>query len=135
MSENKIHRRKPTSKPALNPAQKEARLAFCTLYRDLDWQSVIFTDESHFETGNLRRHPARGVLWWAGEAYRAQNIQRKFAQGATVIFWGAILYRKSGNYFLIIITIIIILSISISITIIIIRVIFLMYINANIIQY
>ena len=96
LAENKIHRRKPTTKPTLSPAQKAARLAFCYEHRNYDWKSVIFTDESYFETGSLRRRRARGVLRRAGEAYWPQNIQRKFAQGATVMFWGAILYDRSG---------------------------------------
>jgi len=96
LAENKIYRRKPTTKPTLRPAQQAARLAFCQEYREYEWRSVIFTDESYFETGSLRRHRARGVLCRAGEAYRPQNIQRKFAQGVTVMFWEAILYGKSG---------------------------------------
>jgi len=45
--------------------------------------------------GNLRSRRARRVLRRAGEAYRPQNINRKFAQGATVMFWCAICYGKS----------------------------------------
>jgi len=85
-------------KPTLNPEQKARRLAFCHHYQNYDWRNIIFTDESYFETGGLRARRARGVLRRAGEAYRPQNIDRKFAQGATVMFWGAILYGKSGMY-------------------------------------
>lgn len=74
LTENKIHQRKPTTKPTLSPAQQATHLAFCYQHRNYDWQSVIFTDESYFETGNLRRRRARGVLHRAGEAYRPQNI-------------------------------------------------------------
>nr|AHE80945.1 putative transposase [Tuber indicum] len=116
LAENKIHRRKPTTKPSLNAAQQAARLAFCYEHRNYDWHSVIFTDESYFETGNLRQRRARGVLRRAGEAYRPQNIQRKFAQGATVMFWGAILYGKSGIIYLLLLLLLFI-TISLSLTI------------------
>lgn len=96
MAEDGIHRRKPTEKLCLSEKQKLARLAFCLQYRYLDWREVIFTDESYFETGALRRRRAKGVLRRAGEAYLPRNINRKFASGATVMFWGAILYGHSG---------------------------------------
>jgi transposase len=58
---------------------------------------VIFTDDSYFETGDLRMTRAKGVLRRAGEAYIPRNINRKFGTGATIMFWGAILYDHSGN--------------------------------------
>lgn len=85
-------------KPILNDAQKARRLAFCYQHEGRNWQELIFTDESYFETGNLRSRRARGVLRRAGEAYEPQKIDRKFAPGATVMFWGAISYGKSGMY-------------------------------------
>lgn len=91
-----IRRRKPTKKPLPSAEQKAARLEFCLKYRYLNWQNVIFTDESYFETGNLRSRRARGVLRCLGEAYLPRNINRKFPKGATVMFWGAILYGYSG---------------------------------------
>ena len=98
LKENKIYCRKPVKKPTLSPDQKARRLAFCHEHQNYDWRNIIFTDESYFETGSLRARRALGVLRRAGEAYRPQNIDRKFAQGATVMFWGAILYGKSGMY-------------------------------------
>lgn len=97
LAENGIHRRKPTGKPALSLKQKAARLAFCLEYRYHDWEDVVFTDESYFETGALRSRRARGVLRRAGEAFLPQNLNHKFAQGATVMFWGAILYGYKGK--------------------------------------
>jgi len=99
LQENGIHRRKAAEKPSLTPPQKAAWLAFCLQHRNTNWKEVIFTDKSYFETGALRRRRARGVLRRAGEAYLPQNLNRKFAQGATVMFWGAILYGKPGNGF------------------------------------
>ena len=96
LAENGINRRKPTEKPTLSPEQKAARLAFCLRHRNTDWRDVIFTDESYFETGALRRRRARGVLRRAGEAYLPQNLNRKFPKGATVMFWGAIMYGYKG---------------------------------------
>lgn len=98
--ENNINRRKATEKPTLSQKHKDARLAFCLQYRNQNWADIVFTDESYFETGALRRRRARGVLRRPGAAYLPQNINRKFAQGATVMFWGAILYGKSGKFIL-----------------------------------
>ena len=100
LAENNIHPRKATEKPTLSQKHKDARLAFCLQYRNQNWADIVFTDESYFETGALRRRRARGVLRRPGEAYLPQNINRKFAQGATVMFWGAILYGKSGKFIL-----------------------------------
>ena len=57
----------------------------------------MFTDESYFETGALRRRRARGVLRRAGEAFLPRNLNRKFPKGATVMFWGAILHGHKGK--------------------------------------
>ena len=98
LKENGINRRKAVEKPSLTLPQQAARLAFCLSHRHTNWKEIIFTDESYFETGALRRRRARGVLRRAGpaEVYLPQNMNRKFAQGATVMFWGAILYGKRG---------------------------------------
>jgi len=98
LAENGIHRRKPTEKPTLSPKQKAARLAFPLRHRDTDCRDIIFTDESYFETGALRRRRARGVLRRAGEQYLPQNINGKFPKGPTVVFWGAIMYGYKGMY-------------------------------------
>lgn len=97
LAEDGIHRRKATVKPLLSDTQKANRLAFCLKYWYIDWQEVIFTDESYFETGALRKRRARGVLRRAGEEYRPQNMDHKFQGGATVMFWGAILYGYDGS--------------------------------------
>jgi hypothetical protein len=82
----------------MNEIHKANRLAFCLRNRYLDWKDVIFTDESYFETSNLRERRARGVLRRAGEAFVPRNMNRKFHGGATVMFWGAILYGYAGKY-------------------------------------
>lgn len=97
LAENNIHHRKPTEKPMMSAKQKAARLAFCLQYREQNWKEIIFTHESYFVTGALRRRRARGVLRRAGEAYLPQNLNKKFAQGATVMFWVAILYGYKGK--------------------------------------
>jgi len=56
----------------------------------------VFTDESYFETGALRHRRASGVLHQAGKAFVPRNLNHKFQQGATVMFWGAILYDYKG---------------------------------------
>lgn len=66
--------RKSTKKPLLSAEQKTARLEFCLQYRYLNWQNMIFTDESYFEAGNLRSRRARSVLQRPEEADLARNI-------------------------------------------------------------
>lgn len=97
LAEDGIHYRKATIKPLLSDIQKANRLAFCLGYRYVDWREVIFTDESYFEIGALRKRRARGVLRWAKEEYRPQNMDQKFQGDATVMFWGAILYEYDGR--------------------------------------
>ena len=74
------------------------------------------------------------MLRRAGEAYRAQNIQQRFAQGATVMFWGAILSGHSGKLLFNCITTTTTTTTT-TITTITIIIIILMYINANKILY
>lgn len=93
-----IYRCKPTKKPLMNEIHKASRLAFCLHNRYLDWKNVIFTDESYFETSNLQERRARGVLRHAGEVFVPRNMNRKFHDGATVMFWVAILYGYGGKY-------------------------------------
>ena len=57
----------------------------------------MFTDESYFETGNLRSRRARGVLRRSGEEYLSRNMNRKFPKGASVMFWGCIRYNFNGE--------------------------------------
>lgn len=92
-----IHRRKPKKKPLMNDRHKADRLAFCLSHRQTDWRDVIFTDETYFETSNLRERRARGVLHRIGEAYLDRNMDRKFQGGASVMFWGAIVYGYPGS--------------------------------------
>lgn len=58
---------------------------------------MVFTDETYFETGDLRMRRAGGVLRHAHEAYLPRNLNRRFAAGSIVMFWRAILYDHSGN--------------------------------------
>ena len=97
LAENNIRHCKPTEKPHLKPEHRAARLAFYLRYRYQNWQEVIFTDETYFEIGGLRRRRARGVLRRPGEAYLPQNMNVKFPKGATVMFWGAILHGYAGT--------------------------------------
>lgn len=80
----------------MSDRHKADRLAFCLRYRDLDWQDVIFTDETYFETSNLRERRSKGVLRRPGEAHIDRNMDRKFIGGASVMFWGAIAHGYSG---------------------------------------
>ncbi|RPB17440.1 hypothetical protein P167DRAFT_561706 [Morchella conica CCBAS932] len=87
----------PTKKPLMNEIHKANRLAFCLRNRDQDWRDIIFTDESYFETSNLRERRVRGVLRRAGEKFVPRNMNRKYFGGSTVMFWGAILYGYAGS--------------------------------------
>ncbi|RPB06281.1 hypothetical protein P167DRAFT_580799 [Morchella conica CCBAS932] len=96
LAEDGIYRRKATEKPHLTDEHKARRLGFCHRYREQDWRTVVFTDETYFETGSLRMRRAKGVLRRAGEAYIPRKINCKFGTGSTIMFWGAILYAHSG---------------------------------------
>jgi hypothetical protein len=57
LRKNRYHVYKRTVKPRLNKKQKEARLAWCLLYKDWtleDWKNVIFTDETSVQKGGVR---------------------------------------------------------------------------------
>ena len=59
---------------------------------------LININESYFETGDLCWQSAHRILQQPGEANLPQNLNPKFIQGAAVMFWGAILYGKSGKF-------------------------------------
>ncbi|KAH0607833.1 uncharacterized protein H6S33_002867 [Morchella sextelata] len=92
-----IYRHASTKTPLMNDNHKAAHLAFCLQHRQQNWQDIIFTDESYFETCNLLERRARGVIRCTREAFTPCNMNRKFQGGATVMFWGAILYRYPGS--------------------------------------
>ena len=45
---------KPTVKPRLTKAMKEARYAWCLAHKDIDWKTVVFTDETSVQLGGVR---------------------------------------------------------------------------------
>jgi len=97
LAENGIHGCKPTEKPFLKPEHRAAQLTFCLRYIYQNWEEVIFTDKTYFETGDLRHRRSSGVLRRSGKAYLLQNMNVMFPKGATVMFWGAILHGHAGT--------------------------------------
>ena len=88
---------KPTKKPCLTKAMKEARLQFAMQYKDWtidDWKNVIWSDE----TGVVLHHRRGGYKLWrlAQENTKKSSIRPRFKKATEFMFWGAFSYdRKS----------------------------------------
>jgi hypothetical protein len=84
---------KPTKKPCLTKAMKEARLQFALRYKDWtieDWKNVIWSDET-----SVVLHQRRGgyKLWrLAQEKVNKSSIHPRFKTASTFMFWGAFSY-------------------------------------------
>jgi hypothetical protein len=44
---------KPTIKPGLTKAIKEACYAWCLAYKDINWKTVVFIDETSVQLGGV----------------------------------------------------------------------------------
>jgi transposase len=87
--EEGFHKRHARAKPFLRPVHVEKRLQWAMDYENMDWRTVIFTDEVSFEMGK------RGGITWTirrvGEEFKQKHIQLTFRQGRkTIMVWGAI---------------------------------------------
>ncbi|RPB02010.1 hypothetical protein L873DRAFT_1842147 [Choiromyces venosus 120613-1] len=85
-------------------AQQSQIVAYANLkgsrrQRDRQWRQVeikISAQQRILYRKPTCRH-THGVLYHPGEAYLPQNLNRKFPKGATVMFWGVILYGHKGS--------------------------------------
>ena len=81
-----IHCRRPASTEGLTDGQAVDRLAFATGWRDFDWGSVIFTDETSIYSDC---ESCRHVYPEPGTRYDTRYIQRTERSGRfTLSCWG-----------------------------------------------
>jgi transposase len=90
-------KRKPTWKPGLTPAMREARLQFALRHRDWtlkDWKNVIWTDETSVVLGHRRG----GVRVWRrpGERYDKTCVRTRWKKASEFMFWGTFSYEHKG---------------------------------------
>jgi len=77
-------------KPLLTKAHVKARLAWCKAYKNMtqdDWEKVIFSDESRFETFTNRRRYVRRPI---GNRYANRYICKTVKFPNSVMVWGGI---------------------------------------------
>jgi len=88
---------KPTRKPGLTDAQKEARLAFCLKHKDWtleDWKDVIWSDETSVVFG--QRRGAERVWRTVQEVSDPTVIRRRWKGYSEFMFWGCFSYDYKG---------------------------------------
>jgi len=88
---------KPTRKPGLTQAMKDARLAFCLAHAgkgDEFWHNVIWTDE----TSVLLGHRRGGYRLWrkSNERVTRSVIRPRWKGYSEFMFWGCFTYKEKG---------------------------------------
>ena len=92
-----MRKTKPTRKPGLTKAMRQARLKFCKDHEDWtleDWKNVIWSDETSVLLGSRRG----GYLIWRGprEAMTKSCIRERWKGYAEFMFWDVIhMIRKA----------------------------------------
>ncbi len=91
------HSVKPTFKPGLTQAMRDARLAFAIAHKDWtleDWMRVIWTDETSVILGHRR---GRLRVWkMPKEIMEDSVIRRRFKKYAMFMVWGCFTYHLKG---------------------------------------
>jgi hypothetical protein len=85
---------KPTVKPGLTKTMKEARLAWCLAHKDIDWKTVVFTDETSVQLGGVRGR--RRVWRKADEVFHQHVIRQRWKGFSEFMFWGSFSYYEKG---------------------------------------
>ncbi|KAJ5511785.1 hypothetical protein N7453_003888 [Penicillium expansum] len=93
-----LRKTKPTRKPGLTKAMREARLAWCLEHRDWtleDWKNVIWTDE----TSIILLYRRRGYRIWCSkdERFLRSCIRERWKGASEFMFWGSFSYDKKGS--------------------------------------
>lgn len=93
--EDGYHRRIARRKPHISPLQAKKHLRWADENEDRDWDEVLWSDESTFETGE---RPGRKVVTRrAGEEYDPENIDETFRSGRkSLMVWATIANNKPG---------------------------------------
>ena len=88
---------KPTEKPGLTAAMREARLQFALRYKDWtleQWKDVIWTDETSVCLG--ARRGKKRVWRTSKEKYKESCIRTRYKGFSEFMFWGCFSYDKKG---------------------------------------
>ena len=88
---------KPTRKPGLSQAQKDARMKFCEAHKNWtleDWKNVIWSDETSVVIGH--RRGAVRIYRRSNEAYEKTAIRPRWKGYSDFMFWGSFSYDKKG---------------------------------------
>jgi hypothetical protein len=90
---------KRTVKPGLTKKQRDARLAWCMLYKDWtleDWKNVIFTDETSVQKGSVRGK--RRVWRKESERFHGDVITRRWKGFSEFMWWSCFTYDEKGPF-------------------------------------
>lgn len=90
---------KPTRKPGLTKAMKQARLEFCLKFQHWtleDWKKVIWSDE----TSVVLNHRRGGYKVWrrSDEAWVKSCIRPRWKGYSEFMFWGCFSYLRKGPF-------------------------------------
>src|SRR2546421_1851862 len=88
---------KPTYKPGLTAAMREARFKFCIEHQHWsieDWKNVIWSDETSVMLGH--RRGATRVWRTKEERYDGTVIRTRWKKASEFMFWGCFSYDKKG---------------------------------------
>ena len=87
---------KPAKKPKLTESHKDERLDFVTRTEQLDWRTVMFSDEC--TVSSAQGSGVNFVRRTRGERYAARNIQTVQHSGReSVSIWASFTYEGPGN--------------------------------------
>ena len=92
-----IRKTKPTRKPGLTKAMRQARLKFCKDHKDWtleDWKNIIWSDKTSVLLGSRRG----GYRIWREprEAITKSCIRKRWKGHAEFMFWGCYSYDRKG---------------------------------------
>jgi hypothetical protein len=94
---NKVGKWKPTWKPGLTQAIRDARYKFALDHQNWsleDWKNVIWSDETSIMLGH--RRGATRVWRTKEERYDETVIRRRWKKASEFMFWGCFSYDKKG---------------------------------------
>lgn len=99
LNKNGLHGRVARRKPLLRKCHKASRLQYAKQHRDKPqnfWNKVIWSDETKIELfgHNHKRYIWRGVNKAYNEKYTIPTVKHG---GGSLMFWGCVSYRGTGN--------------------------------------
>ena len=85
---------KLTIKSGLTQTMKDAWYEWCLAYKDVNWKTVVFTDETSVQLGGVRGR--RRVWRRADEAFHQHVIRQRWKGFLEFMFWGSFSYYEKG---------------------------------------